>query len=163
LGEADNLGISIVVVAGGEPLTRPDILEVAARHPAIVFPLSTNGLLADAAVVQRLAEARNILAVLSLEGGQAETDERRGHEMYARVLTMMAQLRLHGVLFGTSLTLTRENLEHRSLRDALSSPLLRRIRASGVQLQQGAGGCALFDQRQQVLELSTRAEVSQGP
>ena len=41
--EAEELGISFILLAGGEPLMRRDVLEKAAGHPDIVFPVFTNG------------------------------------------------------------------------------------------------------------------------
>ena len=41
LADARDLGVSIVALAGGEPLTRPEILDVAADFPELLFPLIT--------------------------------------------------------------------------------------------------------------------------
>jgi MoaA/NifB/PqqE/SkfB family radical SAM enzyme len=74
--EADELGISFFVIAGGEPLTRPEIVDIARAFPHIVFLLVTNGLLLSPALIKELAGMRNVVPVLSIEGNQAETDER---------------------------------------------------------------------------------------
>ena len=47
IAEAREIGISIILIAGGEPLTRPEILEIAGDNPQVIFPLFTNGLLID--------------------------------------------------------------------------------------------------------------------
>lgn len=109
LSEAENLGVSIAMIAGGEPLTRPEVLDIAAEHPGVIFPLFTNGLLIDDAVIDHLRRHRNIVPVLSIEGHQSETDLRRGTGVYARALETMDRLHRVGVFFGTSLTVTREN------------------------------------------------------
>ena len=73
------LGISFFVIAGGEPLTRPEIVDIARDFPHIVFLLVTNGLLLDASLIGRLAApAQHRCRSLSIEGNQAETDGRRG-------------------------------------------------------------------------------------
>ncbi|MCQ2538238.1 MAG: radical SAM protein, partial [Lachnospiraceae bacterium] len=41
--EADELGISFILLAGGEPLLRRDVIESAAKHKNILFPIFTNG------------------------------------------------------------------------------------------------------------------------
>jgi len=41
--EADDLGISFILLAGGEPLLRYDVLKKAATHKNILFPVFTNG------------------------------------------------------------------------------------------------------------------------
>jgi hypothetical protein len=47
VGEASELGLSIVLLAGGEPLMKPGLLDVTAKYPKIIFPLLTNGYLLD--------------------------------------------------------------------------------------------------------------------
>ena len=42
-GEADRLGISFILLAGGEPMIRRDIIEAAGTYPNILFPVFTNG------------------------------------------------------------------------------------------------------------------------
>ena len=78
-GQAEELGISVIVIAGGEPLVRIDeILAIAAAHPALLFPVFTNGLLISEPVADRIAGCRNIVPVLSFEGFREETDLRGG-------------------------------------------------------------------------------------
>ena len=55
VAQADALGISFFVIAGGEPLTRPEIVDITRDFPNILFLLVTNGLLLDAPLIGRLA------------------------------------------------------------------------------------------------------------
>ena len=41
--EADRLGISFILLAGGKPMIRRDIIEAAGTYPNILFPVFTNG------------------------------------------------------------------------------------------------------------------------
>lgn len=107
--EARELGVSVVALAGGEPLTRPEILELAAGFPDMLFLLVTNGSLLGGPVLDRLERARNIIPIVSLEGSAGETDERRGSGVYARVLEALEQMQARRIFFGTSLMLTRTN------------------------------------------------------
>jgi MoaA/NifB/PqqE/SkfB family radical SAM enzyme len=109
--EARDLGISIILLAGGEPLVRKEVLETAAKYPEILFPVFTNGLLVDEEMVSWFAEHRNIIPVLSIEGYRAMTDGRRGAGVYDRLLTAAGVLKKRGVFFGASITVTRENIE----------------------------------------------------
>jgi len=111
LEEARELGISIVLLAGGEPLARPDLLEVTAAFPEVAFPMFTNGTLIDAAAIASLSRQHHVIPVLSLEGEPFHTNARRGAGVHEQVLDAMARLRGAGLLFGTSITLTRENYE----------------------------------------------------
>ena len=109
--QADSLGVSFFVIAGGEPLTRPEIIDITRDFPHIVFLLVTNGMLLDAALIARLAEQRNTVPVLSIEGNQAETDERRGPGVHERLQRKMAELKEAGIFFALSLTVTRTNFD----------------------------------------------------
>ena len=107
--EARELGVSLVMIAGGEPLTRPEILNVTRRFPGIVFPLFTNGLLLDDRLVKELRRQRHVLPVISLEGFELETDERRGQGVYDRARQAIERLAGSDIFFGVSLTITRRN------------------------------------------------------
>jgi MoaA/NifB/PqqE/SkfB family radical SAM enzyme len=109
--ETEALGVSLFVIAGGEPLTRPEILDIARDHSHIIFLLVTNGLLLDEALIQRLVGMRNVVPVLSIEGNQTETDERRGSGVYDRLQVTMQQMKRAGIFFSLSLTVTRTNFD----------------------------------------------------
>jgi MoaA/NifB/PqqE/SkfB family radical SAM enzyme len=82
MDEARELGFSFVLLAGGEPLTRPEILDITEAHPEIIFPLFTNGTLFTEEILERIREQKNVVPVLSLEGLETETDSRRGNGVY---------------------------------------------------------------------------------
>ena len=107
--EANELGISIIMIAGGEPLLRPVFYELAHLYPQILFPVFTNGLLIDKETICMFKKLHNLVPILSLEGEQMETDIRRGSGVYTRVKEKMNQLAQAGIFFGTSITLTRQN------------------------------------------------------
>jgi len=107
--QARDLGVSVFLVSGGEPFLRPEILDIAAAMPEMLFPVFTNGYLIDDAAVARLRTIRNLVPILSLEGAPADTDARRGPGTHDRVLATMRALTRAGALCGTSLTLTRRN------------------------------------------------------
>ncbi|MHB1319381.1 MAG: radical SAM protein, partial [Anaerolineae bacterium] len=111
LRQASDLGISIALLAGGEPLLRSDLLDLTASRPEMLFALFTNGTLLDEPAIDRLARQRHVIPVLSLEGHQADTDARRGKGMHAHTLDTMARLRERGLFFGTSLTATSQNYD----------------------------------------------------
>ena len=109
LYDARDLGVSMVALAGGEPLTRPEILDVAAEFPELIFPLVTNGSLLDDAMLAKLQTLRNVIPVISLEGLEFETDGRRGNGVYQRALDAMVRMQERRMFFGTSLMVTRRN------------------------------------------------------
>jgi len=109
VAEAKGLGVSFIVIGGGEPLTRPIILDLAGKYPAIMFLVFTNGLLINEGVIKKMSENRNIVPLISLEGYENDTDKRRGAGVYAQVLKAIAKLKEKNIFWGSSLTLTRAN------------------------------------------------------
>jgi MoaA/NifB/PqqE/SkfB family radical SAM enzyme len=75
--EAENLGVLAIVVTGGEPLLRDDLLEAFRRHQRLLFVLITNGSLVTDKVARAIAESGNVIALVSIEGFPSDTDERR--------------------------------------------------------------------------------------
>lgn len=129
LAEAAGLGVSIVMLAGGEPLLRPDVLELAAEHPGILFPVFTNGLLIDDDAIARFRRLRNLIPVLSLEGPRTVTDDRRGAGVFATLAATIRRLSSAGIFLGTSLTVTGENVA------ALTEPaFIRSLNDAGCRL-----------------------------
>jgi MoaA/NifB/PqqE/SkfB family radical SAM enzyme len=111
LADAEDLGVFLVVVTGGEPLLREGLLEIVARHRRVLFLVVTNGTLIDRDVARCIAQARNIIPALSIEGPRQETDARRGPGVYDRVIGAMARLDRANCIFGFSVTVTRSNCE----------------------------------------------------
>jgi MoaA/NifB/PqqE/SkfB family radical SAM enzyme len=111
--QAAGLGVSIIVIAGGEPLVRQDeIFALAKSHPRVLFPVFTNGLLIDDAIAAEIAACRNIVPVISFEGFREETDTRRGTGVYDQLISVCARLKDRTVFFGCSVTTTRKNFGH---------------------------------------------------
>ena len=110
LGEAEELGIRFLVIAGGEPFLRPDLLELTRAFPRLLFLVFSNGLLIQGKTVHELARQRNVVPVLSLEGYAEDTDLRRGNGVYSRLQALLPQLKRRGIFFSVSLTVTRGNL-----------------------------------------------------
>ncbi|MGA1866828.1 MAG: radical SAM/SPASM domain-containing protein, partial [Thermoplasmatota archaeon] len=111
LEECVELGISIVLTAGGEPLLRPGLVGVLKEFPGIIFPLFTNGMLLNERMVEEIRDARNIVPVLSMEGFEGETDLRRGEGVFSRLGKMLPVLSSMDVFWGISVTVTSENYE----------------------------------------------------
>ena len=107
--EAKELGVSFVIIAGGEPLVRLEILDIIIDFPEITFLVFTNGLLIDEEVVLKLKKLRNFVPVISLEGYEEDTDGRRGKGVYERLGGIIRKLKDHGIFWSVSLTVTRSN------------------------------------------------------
>lgn len=110
--EAGELGISFILLAGGEPLLRRDVLEAAAAHRRILFPIFTNGTLLDETYLTQFDKNRNLVPVLSIEGEEEYTDQRRGEGIYEKLCSAMESMKSRGILFGTSITVSRDNIRN---------------------------------------------------
>lgn len=124
--EAETLGISFVLLAGGEPLLRKDVLTAAGAVPHILFPVFTNGTLFDDDLFVLFDRYRNLVPMISLEGQKGFTDDRRGNGVYEKLLSVMERLTKQGILFGVSITVTTENAE-----EVTSAEFLRMLEAKG--------------------------------
>lgn len=107
--EAAELGIGFILLAGGEPFLRMDVLKAAAKYQSILFPVFTNGTMMTEEVIELLDKNRNLIPVLSIEGNEATTDERRGKGTYQRLIHSMNQLQAKGIVFAASITVTKKN------------------------------------------------------
>jgi MoaA/NifB/PqqE/SkfB family radical SAM enzyme len=127
--EARELGIAFILLAGGEPLVRKDILLSAAKVPEILFPVFTNGTMLDEDFVEFFDKNRNLVPIISIEGGEEETDARRGSGMYRQMISTMETLQKKKILYGVSLTVTTFNV-----RDITSRAFLDLLHARGCTL-----------------------------
>jgi len=109
-GEASDLGISFIILAGGEPLLRRETVKIAADYSNMVFPIFTNGTLLDENYINLLEKHRNLIPVFSIEGEVAQTDLRRGEGVSKNIESAMEKLLSRGILFAASITVTNQNL-----------------------------------------------------
>jgi len=87
--EGEELGTYLYTILGGEPFVYPHLFEVAKNHPDVVFHTFTNGtLLTNPKMIEQLKEVGNIVPVISIEGWEKETDQRRGPGMFANVVRL---------------------------------------------------------------------------
>jgi len=127
--EAETLGISFCILAGGEPLLRKDVLVAAANHIKIIFPVFTNGTIFQEEVFTLFETARNLPPILSLEGNEKETNLRRGEGTYQEIRNFMQELNRRKIIFGVSITVTSENYQ-----SILSDPILENIEEYGAKV-----------------------------
>ncbi|MDO5846222.1 MAG: radical SAM protein [Methanocorpusculum sp.] len=109
--EAAYLGISFILLAGGEPFMSIGVLERAAEFKSIIFPVFTNGTILTEKETGLLDKNRNLIPIFSIEGSKEETNCRRGAGTWEAVHTAAQTLRGMGILFGASITVTAENAE----------------------------------------------------
>jgi len=124
--EADEMGISFVLLAGGEPMLRRDVIEAAGKRQNILFPILTNGTFLDERYFDLFDRCRNLVPIMSIEGEREVTDARRGAGIYDKLIVNMDEFHRRGLIFGASVTVTTENL-----REVSSDAFLRKLSERG--------------------------------
>ncbi len=106
--------IPALLFSGGEPLTRPDLFELAtfARNKGLHVVLSTNGTLINEETAKRIREADFSYVGISLDGLNEVNDHFRGKEgAFERALRGIKNCKAVKQKVGLRLTLTRHTYQ----------------------------------------------------
>ena len=110
--EGKELGIYLYMLTGGEPLVKRDeILKLAKKHNDVEFSIYTNSTFITEDFCKEVAKLGNIAFQLSIEGTPETNDGRRGKGHYNNVMKAMDLLHKYGIIFGSSICYTRDNIE----------------------------------------------------
>jgi MoaA/NifB/PqqE/SkfB family radical SAM enzyme len=108
-------GIKVIIFSGGEPLLRPDLLELIqhAKSRGLFPQLSTNGVFITESKAAELADAGIGYVGISIDGLPSFNDAYRGleggHDLALRGLRNSKQA---GMRTGLRITLTARNADH---------------------------------------------------
>lgn len=106
-------GSPALLLSGGEPFMRPDLLEVLgeARGRGLPVTISSNGTMVTPARARAVAAAGVRYVGISIDGNEAEHDDFRGRRgAYRRSLAGIAALKEEGVRVGVRVTLTATSI-----------------------------------------------------
>lgn len=84
VAEARDMGNVFFGIVGGEPFMHPRLFELLEPHPDCYFQIFTNGQFITDEKAKRLRRLGNVTPLISVEGNEIVSDERRGR---ARVLS----------------------------------------------------------------------------
>jgi heme d1 biosynthesis radical SAM protein NirJ len=119
LDDLAGFAIPALILSGGEPLSRFDFFEIAARARELKFrhlSLSTNGTKLDGDNARRIAELGFDYVGISLDGIGKTNDWFRGFDgAFEQALSGIRTCRKFGVKVGLRFTMTNDNAHH--LRD----------------------------------------------
>ena len=76
--EAQEMGNVFFGIVGGEPFMHPQLLEILAAHPDCYFQVFTNGQFITDDVAKQIRQLGNVTPLISVEGNEIVSDERRG-------------------------------------------------------------------------------------
>ncbi len=113
INEAKSQGNSFFGLVGGEPFMHPEVLEIIAAHPDCYFQVFTNGHFITEEKARRLFELGNVTPLISVEGNEIISDERRGRSgVYSRTLAGIENCLKHNVMTGVCTSLAKSNIDH---------------------------------------------------
>jgi MoaA/NifB/PqqE/SkfB family radical SAM enzyme len=107
--EAEELGIHSIVLTGGEPLLRDDMLDLITQHRRLLFFLIINGSLMRPEIAHRIARSGNTVLLVSIEGFASDTDQRRQPGTHEIAIRAFNHLREAHAVFGFVATNTTAN------------------------------------------------------
>lgn len=110
--EAEELGVPVMVVTGGEPLLRSDLLELTARHRRLLFVMISNGFLVTPEIARCITRSSNLIPLISIEGFNSDTDGRRRAGAHDSAVNAMKCLHEAGACFGFAAMNTAVNTSH---------------------------------------------------
>lgn len=115
IDKLSDMGVQKLMLTGGEPLARPDFLNIVgyAYSRFVAISIASNGYLMTEQMAQDLSAYRNKIVVqISLDGVKEHHDKIRGIQgSYDRVLDAISYLRKYGVAVTVASTLNGENFD----------------------------------------------------
>jgi MoaA/NifB/PqqE/SkfB family radical SAM enzyme len=115
-------------ILGGEPFMHPKLLDILAAHPDCYFQVFTNGQFITEKVANRLRELGNVTPLISIEGNEVVSNERRGKvEVYNRTMRGLKNALNAKILTGVATSVCQSNID-----DLLSESWLQELIDLGV-------------------------------
>ena len=127
INDAKRHGNSYFGILGGEPFLHPNLLEILAAHPDCYFQIFTNGQLISDDVARELRRIGNATPLISIEGSEIVSDERRGRlNVLNKTLAGLENCRRNRLITGVATSVCQTNFE------LVSEQWLRRLINMGV-------------------------------
>lgn len=127
IDDAKRHGNSYFGILGGEPFLHPQLLEILAAHPDCYFQIFTNGQLITDEVARELRRLGNATPLISIEGSEVASDERRGRlNVLNKTLAGLENCRKNRLITGVATSVCQTNF------DLVSEAWLRRLIDMGV-------------------------------
>lgn len=128
VNDAKQHGNSFFGILGGEPFMHPELLDFLAQHPDCFFQVFTNGQLITEKTAKQLRQLGNVTPLISIEGTEVVSDERRGKtNVLSRTLRGLDNCLDNKLLTGVATSLCQTNID-----DLLTEKWLRTLIDRGV-------------------------------
>src|SRR5258708_40188834 len=112
VNDAKKHGNSYFGILGGEPFLHPQLLDIFAAHPDAYFQVFTNGQMITAETAAKLRALGNVSPLVSIEGTEISSDERRGRlKVLNRTLEGLEQCRKNRLITGVATSVCQTNID----------------------------------------------------
>jgi MoaA/NifB/PqqE/SkfB family radical SAM enzyme len=110
--DAKQNGNSFFGILGGEPFMHPELLDILRAHPDCYFQIFTNGQFITDKIAAELRRIGNATPLISIEGREITSDERRGNkQVFTRSLRGLDACLRAGLLTGVATSVCRTNID----------------------------------------------------
>lgn len=104
-------GTAIFGILGGEPLLYKNLFDILDKYKDVYFILFTNGTFLSEDVALRIKKHGNITPLISLEGNEIVSDERRGGKnVYSKTLCAIENCTKLGIITGVATSVCKSNI-----------------------------------------------------
>ena len=126
--EARAMGNVFFGIVGGEPFMHPELLDILGDHPDCYFQVFTNGQFITDDVAARLKQLGNVTPLISVEGNEIVSNERRGQtDVLNRTMKGLETALKHGLFTGVCTSVCQTNFD-----DLLNEAWIDRLIEMGV-------------------------------
>ena len=128
VNQAKEMGNAFFGILGGEPFLHKELLDFLEGHPDAYFQVFTNGHFITDDVAKRLRRMGNVTPLISVEGSEIVSDQRRGRpEVLSQTMLGIENCLNNKVLTGVCTSVCRTNID-----DLLTTQWVDRLIAMGV-------------------------------
>jgi MoaA/NifB/PqqE/SkfB family radical SAM enzyme len=128
INEAKAVGNAFFGILGGEPFMHKELLDILEGHPDVYFQVFTNGHFITDEVAKRLRKMGNVTPLISVEGSEIVSDERRGRpNVLSQTLQGLQHCLDNRVLTGVCTSVCKSNID-----DLLKKAWVDRLIKMGV-------------------------------
>lgn len=112
INDAKAHGNAFFGILGGEPFMHSRFFDILESHPDCYFQIFTNGQFITAKVAERLRAAGNATPLVSIEGREITSDQRRGNkDVFNRTIRGLDACLAAGLLTGVATSVCQSNID----------------------------------------------------
>ncbi|WP_289053407.1 radical SAM protein [Carboxylicivirga marina] len=126
--ESKKKGSYFFGILGGEPLLYKGLFDIIEKHADCYFQLFTNGMLITEDVAMRMKKLGNITPLISIEGLEQESEERRGKDdVFHKTIEGLKACKKAKLFFGAAASICKGNYN-----DLVNREYIERLAKEGV-------------------------------